>query len=487
MLKKLLIGSLGVLVVIAVIVLYRAAMFTPPEQAKVETVAHAVDAQAVATRLAQAIQFATISQQPPAPTDPAPFDAFIAWLEKTYPAVHEKLTRERLGGQTLLYKWAGKDANAKPILLTAHYDVVPVIPGTEKEWKHSPFGGVIADGHVWGRGTLDDKGAVVTILEAVTALLAQGYQPQRTIYLSFGHDEEIGGDKGAAAVAAQLKARNVRFAWSLDEGSAVLDGIVPGVPRPIASISLAEKGYVTLVLTARAKGGHSSMPPRETAVGTLAEAIVKLQHAPMPGGLDGITGQVFDSLAPHMSFDKRALFANRWLFGFAIEQVLAKSPTTDAMLRTTTAPTMLSGSVKENVLPIEATAAVNFRVHPRDTPDSVVAHVKKVIADERVTVAALRADPASRVASMDSAGYRAIATAARQAFGDIAVAPGLTLAGTDSKHYGTVSDDAYRFNPMKITPPDLTGIHGTNERVSLENLVRATRFYMELIKGGASR
>src|SRR5881394_3117440 len=202
-LKKLLIGALGALVVLAGIVVYRTAMFTQPEQTKVDTVAHAVDAQAVASRLAQAIQIATISQQPPAPTDPAPFDAFIAWLEKTYPAVHEKLAHERIGGHTLLYKWAGKDANAKPVLLTAHYDVVPVIPGTEKEWKHPPFGGVIADGHVWGRGTLDDKGAVVTILEAVTALLAQGYQPQRTIYLSFGHDEEIGGDKGAAAVTAQ--------------------------------------------------------------------------------------------------------------------------------------------------------------------------------------------------------------------------------------------------------------------------------------------
>jgi carboxypeptidase PM20D1 len=485
LLKKILLGALATIVVLAVIVFYRTAQFLPPPQTSAETAAHAVDAVAVATRLSQAVQFLTVSHQPPTPTDPAPFEAFIAWLEKTYPAVHEKLMRERIGGHTLLYKWTGKDANAQPILLTAHYDVVPVIPGTEKEWKHPPFGGNVADGHVWGRGTLDDKCAVVTILEAVTALLAQGHQPQRTIYLSFGHDEEIGGDKGAGAVAAQLKARNVRFAWSLDEGSAVLDGIVPGIARPVASISVAEKGYLTLVLTAHGKGGHSSMPPRETAVGTLAEAIVKLQRSPMPGGLDGIAGEVFDSLARHMSFDRRALFANQWLFGPVIEWVLARSPTTDAVLRTSTAPTMLSGSVKENVLPIEATATVNFRVHPRDTPDAVVARVGKVIADEKIKVTALRADSASRVASMDSPGYRSIATAARRAFGDIVTAPGLTLAGTDSKHYEKVSDNAYRFNPMKITPPDLTSIHGTNERISLDNLVRATRFYIELIKDGA--
>jgi carboxypeptidase PM20D1 len=484
--RRILAGVVAILAALTAVVLYRTAMFVPPEQVTGEPASHAIDAQGVAARLAQAIQIPTISQQPPTPTDPAPFEAFIAWLEKTYPAAHEKLTRERIGGHTLLYKWNGKDANAKPILLTAHYDVVPVIPGTEKEWKHPPFGGAIADGHVWGRGTLDDKGAVVTILEAVTALLGQGYQPRQTIYLSFGHDEEIGGDKGAAAVVAQLKARNVRLAWSLDEGSAVLDGIVPGVARPVASISIGEKGYLTLVLTARAKGGHSSMPPRETAVGILAEAIVKLQRTPMPGGLDGIAGEVFDSLARHMSFDRRVLFANPWLFGPVIEWALAKSPTTDAMLRTSTAPTMLTGSVKENVLPIEATATVNFRVHPRDTPEVVVARVTKVVADERIKVTALRADPASRVASIDSKGYRAIATAARRAFGDIVTAPGLTLAGTDSKHYEKVSDNAYRFNPMKITPPDLTGIHGTNERISLDNLVRATRFYIELMKDGAS-
>lgn len=485
MLKKLLLALLVVLIALAGAVLYRAATFLPPEQVKLETVTYAIDAQAVAARLSQAIQFATVSQQPPVPTDPVPFADFIAWLEKTYPAVQEKLAREILGGRTLLYKWNGKDPAGKPILLTAHYDVVPVIPGTEKDWKHRPFAGVIADGYVWGRGALDDKSAVISMLEAVTFLLAQGYQPRQTIYLSFGHDEELGGDHGAAAVAAHLKAQNVRLAWSLDEGSFVMDGIVPGVPRPVASINTAEKGYLTLVLTARGQGGHSSMPPRETAVGILAQAIVKLQRAPMPGGLDGITAESFGALARYMAFDKRVLFANRWLFGPLIEATLAKSPVSNAMLRTTTAPTMLSGSVKENVLPIEATATVNFRLHPRDAPDAVVTHVKKAIDDERVSVAVRRADPASPLASIDSAGYRAIAGAVRRVYGDIGVAPGLTIAGTDSKHYQKVSDNAFRFNPMQITPQDLAGFHGTNERISLENLVRATRFYIELIKSGA--
>jgi len=481
-LKKLLLGLLATALVFAGTLVYRAAVFLPPEQVKVEPVTYAIDARAVATRLSHAVQFATISQQPPEPVDPAPFDSFVAWLAATYPEAHQKLSREILGGHTVLYKWVGKDAAAKPAMLTAHYDVVPVIPGTEKAWKHPPFAGEISDGYVWGRGTLDDKSAVITILEAVTYLLQQGHQPQHTIYLSFGHDEEIGGETGAAAVAAHLTKQNIRLGWSLDEGSFVLDGIVPGVARPVASINIAEKGYLTLNITARAAGGHSSMPPRETAVGILARAIVALQEAPMAGGLDGVSGEAFGTLARYMSFDKRVLFANQWLFGAVIERELAKSPVSNAMLRTTTAPTMLSGSVKENVLPIEATATVNFRLHPRDTPERVVEYVKKTIADDRVSVTRLRGYGASRVAAADSRAFRAMANAVRRVYGDVVVAPGLTIAGTDSKHYETVSDNAYRFNPMMISAQDLTVFHGTNERLSLENLVRATRFYIELIK-----
>jgi carboxypeptidase PM20D1 len=471
-----------VVLVLTGVVVYRAAVFLPPEQAKVEPVAHVIDAQAVAVHLSQAVRFATISNQPPAPIDPAPFDGFVAWLAATYPEVHQGLSREILGNRTVLYKWAGKDSAAKPAMLAAHYDVVPVIPGTEGAWKHPPFAGDIAEGYVWGRGTLDDKGAVITILEAVTYLLKQGYKPQQTIYLSFDHKEELVDDTGAAAVVAHLKAQNIRLAWSLDEGSFVLDGIVPGLAQPVASINVTEKGYLTLNLTAHAAGGHSSMPPRETAVGILARAIVALEQAPLPGGLDGVSGEMFSGLARHMSFGKRVLFANQWLFGALIERELAKSPASNAMLRTTTAPTMLSGSVKENVLPIEATATVNFRLHPRDTPERVIDYVKNTIADDRVSIRMLVGYGASRVAAVDSPAFRAMANAVRQVYGDAVVAPGITIAGTDSRYYETVADNAYRFNPMMISAQDLAGFHGTNERLSLENLVRATRFYIELIK-----
>lgn len=485
--KKLFLLLFAVVLVLGTIVVYRAATYVPDGPVMASPAAPAtsdlpVNADLVARRLGEAVRFQTISQQPPLVAEAKPFEDFIAWMEATYPEVHRALKRERLGGHSLLYTWQGENAGAKPVLLTAHYDVVPVIPGTETLWKQPPFGGVVADGHVWGRGTLDNKGAVVCIMEAVSALLARGFAPPQTVYLSFGHDEEIGGVEGAAAVTAHLKSRNVRLAWSLDEGSFVLDGIVPGVAQPMASINVSEKGYLNLDLIARSAGGHSSMPPRETAVGVLAEAIAKLQRAPVPGGLDGLTGDSFDAMARHMSFDKKLLFANRWLFGGLIEYGLSKSPSTNAVLRTTTAPTMLSGSIKENVLPIEAVGTINFRIHPRDTPESVTAYVKKTVNDERVEVKVRgRAASASPVASSSGPAFQAMAEAVRRIYGDVIVTPGLTIAGTDSKHYETIADNAYRFNPMLVKPEDLTGFHGTNERISVENLARAVRFYVALL------
>jgi carboxypeptidase PM20D1 len=227
------------------------------------------------------------------------------------------------------------------------------------------------------------------------------------------------------------------------------------------------------------------MPPRETAIDILARALVALQRSPMPGGLDGVSADVFDSLARQMTLDKRLLFANRWLFGGLLERELSKAPTTNAMLRTTTAPTILSAGVKENVLPIDAKAVVNFRVHPRDTPESVHEHVKKVIGDERVTTRMLNQSPASRVAAVDSPAYRAMADAVRRVYGDIPVVPGITVTSTDSKRYTEVVEDAYRFQPWMFTSQDIVAIHGTDERTSIENLVRATRFYAELMKDGS--
>ena len=485
--KKLLLAVAGVLVVGVAVILARTLMLSPGGTTEGARVEIPVDAEAVARRMSEAIRFRTISRQRGQASDRAPMDAFIEWLARAYPRASSEIGFERVGGYSLLFTWRGSDPSLAPILLTAHYDVVPVIPGSEDQWQHPPFAGEIADGYVWGRGALDDKSAVIAQLEAATLLLEAGFQPLRTVYLAFGHDEERGGSEGAAAITELLRSRGVQLAWSLDEGSFVVEGVFPGVAAPVASINVAEKGYVSIELVARGQGGHSSMPPRETAVGVLAAAIVKVQDHPMPGGIEGLVAESFDALAPHLPFVPRMLFANRWLFGGLLESILtARSPGLNAMVRTTTAPTMLSGSVKENVLPIEAVATVNFRLHPRDSPDDVVAHVTRAVGDDRVEVRPRGpGGPASAVSSTTSEGFAHISASVGDVMGHAIVIPGLTVGGTDSRHYGQIADDAYRFNPMVVTAADISGFHGTNERISIENLVLGTRIYARLIQRAA--
>lgn len=489
--KKLLTGISAALLLLTAIVLLRTASYTAPPLPEVERQASTLDAAQIASQLSRAIQFATISSQLDEPQTQAQYQAFIKWLADAYPELHRALPPQRLGldpqqQYSLLFTWPGTNPELAPILLSAHYDVVPVIPGTESEWTHPPYSGTVDSTHIWGRGALDDKGAAIALMEAASLLLAQGFQPERSVYIALTHDEETGGEAGTAAIVEKLRREGVQPAWSLDEGSFLLQGFIPGIPGPVASINVAEKGYMTVDLVARGSGGHSSMPPRETAVDILAQALVNIHGSPLPGGLEGLSGEMFDSIAPHMPFGKRTLFANRWLFGGLIESALANNDGTRAMLRTTVAPTMLSASVKENVLPIEAIATVNLRVHPRDSIEGISEHLQTAINDERVQVRVRRAQPASRVSSAKAEGFQSLAQAAQQTFGPTIVAPGLTIAGTDSRRYEEIAENSYRFNPMLVTKEDTGGIHGTDERISIENMVNATDFYRLLIEQGSA-
>ncbi len=486
---KILAASLSAIVLgIAAIVLVRTLLHTPVDVPAVEPQTISVDEAAIAGHLAEAIRFRTVSHQRADEFEADQFEGFIAWAEATYPEVHQTMDLSRHGNYTLLYRWRGRDATLAPILLTAHYDVVPVIPGSEADWRHPPFAGVIDDDIIWGRGALDDKSAVVAQFEAATHLLRAGFEPQRTIYFSFGHDEEIGGSQGAGSVTSHLAAQGVQLAWSLDEGSFLFDGLLPGVEPLLAAINVAEKGSVTLQVVALSAGGHSSMPPKQTAVGMLARAIIKLEDNPVPGGLSGLGAQMFDTASRHMSFTYRMLFANQWLFGAILEERLSAVNFSNAMLRTTTAPTMLTGSVKVNVLPIEAIATVNFRVHPRDTVASVVAHVRSVVESENVEVRIAEGSgrAASAVSSWEAPGYAVIEQAIREVYGEVVVTPGLMIAGSDSRHYGKVADNAYRFNPMVVTQEDITGFHGTNEKIGVRNLAQGVRTYVRVLTLGGS-
>lgn len=488
LIRTLLFVITGVLVLLIAIIFIRAWLHQPQNYEEVPQVWIDLDDAVAAQHLSEAVRFKTVSHQNPEDFDPGEFEGFIDWVAANYPEVSEAMDLELLGDYTMLYRWPGSNPALKPILLTGHYDVVPVIPGTEDQWRHRPYAGAVVDGIVWGRGTLDNKGAVIAQLEAASALLRSGFQPVRTVYLSFGHDEEVGGLNGAAKVAEFLKDQGVQLAWSLDEGSFLFDDILPGVEALLAVINVAEKGIVTLNIVAKAVGGHSSLPPRQTAVSRLATAITMLERHPLPGGLTGLSGQMFDTASRYMPFSYKVLFANRWLFDSIVDQQLSATAFGNAMLRTTIAPTMLSASVKVNVLPTEAIATVNFRIHPRDTVEDVINHVKSVVENEQVEVQLLSGsgNPASSVSDWNSTGFETIGRSVREIYGEIVVTPGLMIAASDTRHYGKVADHAFRFNPMMVTQEDIAAFHGTNEKVSVEGLGKGVRVYMQVIRNGAS-
>ena len=445
-----------------------------------------VDDGAIA-RLAGAIRIPTISRDDGPGSDFTALTALRNYLETSFTKVHATLTREIVNEHSLLLTWKGADASARPIVLMGHMDVVPVEPGTEASWTHGPFSGDVAEGFVWGRGTLDDKVGVLAILEAAEILLNQGFRPRQTMLLAFGHDEEIGGQAGAAMIAELLKSRGTRVEYVLDEGSAITDGIVPGLEPPAALIGIAEKGHVSVELTAVSSGGHSSMPPGQTAVGIVAAAVTALEKHPMPAAMDGPSAGLFERLGPEMTLPMKLVFVNRWLFDRLITGRLEASPTTNAIVRTTTAATIFEGGVKENVLPARARAVVNFRIKPGDTIDGVVNHVTSVVNDPRVKIRLLEPELAtnpSPTSSTATDGYKTIERTIRQVIPAAVVAPSLVVGMTDSRHYQELADDVYRFLPFVLEPEDPGRIHGTNERIAVERYKNCVRFYVQMLING---
>ena len=461
-------------VALAGVIAFNTVRYTPPVLEVANIDLPVVDGMEVAEKLSQAIQFQTISHPLGAPNRPADYQEFLDWLDIAFPSFTAATSVDMVSGFTPIFKWEGSDQSLDGMLISGHYDVVPI----ESEWSVDPWAGVIQDGFVWGRGALDMKGVAISFLEALDRLAADGFQPQRDIYVALTQDEEIGGLGGAQAVVEYFRSNDIPLDWSLDEGSFVLRNIVTTVPKDIAAINVAEKGYMTVEITATSEGGHSSLPQRETAVFSLAEALHQLHDAPIDGGLTGVSKSFFNDLGRHMGIAERILFANAWLFKPVIEMVLSGANTTDAMLRTTTAPTMLDGSNAENVLPQEATATVNFRLHPRDTEQTVLDHLNDTIDVDGIEYNVLTSSPASPVSAHDNEAFDILSRATAAVFGDVAIVPGLMVAGSDSRYYSQYTNDSYRFAPFVFLDTDLPRVHGKDERVSIDNLQKAVQYYM---------
>jgi len=482
--KKAALAVVAVAAALAAVVVVRALSQESLQPGPEESVYLDVDASALAARFSQALTYPTISNQDRSDIDHAAFLGLHDHFAVSYPLVHEQLALEKVNELSLLYTWQGRNTALAPVLLMGHQDVVPVIPGTEDDWLQPPFGGVIEDGVVWGRGALDDKSSVVAILEAVELLLAQGFQPERTIYLAFGHDEEVGGPEGAGRIAELFEERGIGpFAFVLDEGGAIADGMVPGVEGMVAIVGIAEKGFISLELKVEGDGGHSSAPPKHTNIGILAGAIGKLENDQFPPRLDGASLEMFRYLTPELPFVGKVVFANLWLFKPIVVRLMLGDQMTSAMVRTTTAATIFHGGVKDNVLPIDATAVVNFRILPGDTKATLIERVHEVIDDDRVQIRDISTshDP-SAVSSPDGPAFALLGKTLRQVVGDdVLITPYLVVGGTDAKYYSGKSPAVFRFLPVVIGADGMKLAHGTNERVSVDSLATAVRFMHQFI------
>lgn len=360
-------------------------------------------------------------------------------------------------------------------------DVVP--SGDSASWQQPPFKGTIDKEFIWGRGTLDDKIAIIAILEATEKLISENYQPERTIYFAFGHDEEINGMKGAATIAALLNKRGIEAEFVLDEGLAVTNGMVPMIDKPVATVGTSEKGYLTLKLQVQMEGGHSSTPAKETAIDILSKAIERIQENPMGTELTGPVSDFMDYAGPEMPFFAKVIFANRWLFKKIITKIYEGTPAGNAAVRTTIVPVMVNSGVKENVVPQNAEAMLNCRLLPGETIEGVVKHVAKVIDDPRVKIATSgRHILASPVSPATTFGFSSIGKTIHQVYPDAIVSPMIMLGASDAKHYSEVSNNIYRFLPVNVTREDIARIHGLNERISKADFQKSICFYYWLIK-----
>jgi carboxypeptidase PM20D1 len=438
-----------------------------------------------AQRLAKAIQFKTISYQDRSQIDVREFRRFHKFLRASYPRVFSELEVETVNDYSLLIHWPGTDPTLEPILFTAHMDVVPIEPGTVDDWEHPPFAGVVADGRIYGRGSLDDKQGVLGNLEAAESLLAQGFEPARSLVFAFGHDEEISGQDGAAKLAERMREKGWHFAWMVDEGGMVISDNPLLPDSPVAIINVAEKGYLTLTLVATGEGGHSSRPPRTSTIGRLSAALERIENNPFPTRLVGPVAAMLETMGPHLDQPERFFFDNLWLTGGLVADQMSEDPTTNSFVRTTTALTMFNAGVKENVVPQRAEAKVNFRLLPGDTPETVVSYITEVVDDPEIEISYDQWDNVPGVSDYNGGGFDVISEAVSAVYPQAVIVPSLLVATTDTRHYIDLADNQYRFQGMLVSLSQASSVHGTNEYLDIASYEKAIEVARQMMILGA--
>jgi len=471
--------------------------FSSMQMQGVEQVEVKVDLEGAAQRLSQAVQFPTISNQDRSDFDEEAFKNYHDFLVESYPLVHKTLKRELVGDPrpySLIYTWEGKDPSLAPAVFMAHQDVVPIAEESRDQWEVEPFSGEIKDGYIWGRGSLDDKNQIHAILEATEMKIKEGFQPERTILFVFGHDEEVGGPEGAKHAADIVEQRYDKIAFVIDESAPLVPGIFPGIRENTALIGIAQKGFVSLEIAINGIGGHSSQPAGESNIVALAKAVEKVEAAQFPYKIHDAVRYQYRFMGPELPEDQQPMY-KAVAYGkndsiSDLEQkfidVMSQNQVTRAMLHTTTAVTMFNAGIKDNVLPPAATAVVNFRPMPGDTPEVIIEHVKKAIGDERITVRDISAStPATNVADPNGEGYKMLEKTIRQTWGnDLIVSPFFVIGGSDSKHFQArdFAPDVYTITALQLeSVKEFEGFHGVNERILVDEYGRSIGFFYKLM------
>lgn len=472
---------LTIIFILVAILMFRTSKLNFKKDVKYDCEMENLDVDDITLIFSQSLQYTTISQKDYFEVNKTHFHNFLNYLELTFPLVHSKLKKEIINNYSLFYTWEGKVKN-KTILLMGHYDVVPVEGITEGEWIYNPFEGTVADGFIWGRGAIDDKAGVISTLYAVECLLKKGFEPDDTIYLAFGHDEEIGGREGAYQISQMLKEKNIKIDYVLDEGGAIVSGFNKFIKKPLATVGIAEKGYISIELTSESSGGHSSMPTKNSSIGMLSQAIVNLENKQCSPTLSRVTKLFLESLIPYISYSYKIVMSNLWLFWPLLSSYVS-TPLIKAMIRTTTAVTMAEAGVKDNILPTIAKAIVNFRIIPGNTAEGVLNHSRKIVKNTGIKVEKYGQswDP-SKISGIDNEGYAILSKTINQLFPGVPVIPNLVLGATDSRHFLSVSDNIYRFRPLIISLEDMKRVHGINERIPIVDLVKMVQFYVLFIR-----
>ena len=466
---------LGALLIILVAIVLVKTWTNAPGAHQKSNILEPLTKEAIA-HMSQAIQIKTETPNDAYEFDTATFFAYRKFLEKSYPLVHKNLPRTVIDSFNYVYEWKGTDTSILPMVLMAHYDVVPVEASAVKLWHAVPYGGEIKDGYIWGRGTLDDKSSMISILEAAELQLAKGFQPKQTILLCFGADEESSGN-GATAVVKYFKSKNKRFDIVVDEGGEISTEEMKDVKRPIG-----EKGYVTLILTAQKAGGHSSIPAQSTAIDILSKGLYKLRKKQMPAKLTPPISAYLDRVSGYTeNFIKKVELSNMWLFEKQVLNNLSEAPTSNALVRTTIVPTIVNSGVRDNVIPTFATAYVNSRILPGETQKDVYNFVEKAVKDTNIKITYYHnySTLPSPTTDIHSKAFKRVEKAIYSVVEDVIVAPMLMVGASDSRNYREVSDGVINFTPIT----NAKGYHGIDERLLMTDYQKCINFYTLLIQG----